>query len=66
MARVERGDTSVATASYAMCMCVVHQAQGLADLTDRFGVLGISTSTDPCIPRRIVPCVVMVVSSHGC
>ncbi len=65
MARVERGDPSVATASYAMCMWVVHQAQGLADLTDRFVVLGISTSTDPCIPRRMGPCQAMVVSSPG-
>ena len=65
MVRIERGDPSVATASYVMCMWVVHQAQGLADLTDRFGVLGIARSTDPCIPRRIGPCQFMVVSSHG-
>ena len=32
MARIERGDPSVAMASYVMCMWLVNQAQGLADL----------------------------------
>ena len=32
MARVERGDPSVAMASYVMCMWLINQAAGLADL----------------------------------
>jgi len=32
MARIERGDPSVAMASYVMCLWLVNQAQGLADL----------------------------------
>lgn len=32
MARIERGDPSVAMASYVMCMWLVNQAAGLADL----------------------------------
>jgi DNA-binding XRE family transcriptional regulator len=32
MARIERGDPSVAMASYVMCMWLVNQAHGLADL----------------------------------
>ena len=32
MARIERGDPSVAMASYVMCMWLVNQAEGLADL----------------------------------
>ena len=32
MARIERGDPSVAMASYVMCMWLVNQAQGLGDL----------------------------------
>lgn len=32
MARIERGDPSVAMVSYVMCMWLVNQAQGLADL----------------------------------
>ena len=32
MARIERGDPSVAMASYVMCMWLVNQAQGLAGL----------------------------------
>ncbi|RYF00768.1 MAG: XRE family transcriptional regulator [Comamonadaceae bacterium] len=32
MARIERGDPSVAMASYVMCMWLINQAQGLADL----------------------------------
>ena len=32
MARIERGDPAVAMASYVMCMWLVNQAQGLADL----------------------------------
>ena len=32
MTRIERGDPSVAMASYVMCMWLVNQAQGLADL----------------------------------
>lgn len=32
MARIERGDPSVAMASYVMCMWLINQAHGLADL----------------------------------
>ncbi|CAM3342072.1 helix-turn-helix transcriptional regulator [Paracidovorax anthurii] len=32
MARIERGDPSVAMASYVMCLWLVNQAEGLADL----------------------------------
>ena len=32
MARIERGDPSVATASYVMCMWLINQAGGLANL----------------------------------
>ena len=32
MARMERGDPSVAMASYVMCLWLINQAQGLADL----------------------------------
>lgn len=32
MARIERGDPSVAMASYVMCMWLINQAQGLAEL----------------------------------
>ncbi|MDA8522046.1 helix-turn-helix transcriptional regulator [Acidovorax sp. NCPPB 4044] len=32
MARIERGDPSVAMASYAMCLWLINQAEGLADL----------------------------------
>lgn len=32
MARIERGDPSVAMASYVMCMWLINQAGGLADL----------------------------------
>ncbi|MES2944092.1 MAG: XRE family transcriptional regulator [Pseudomonadota bacterium] len=32
MARIERGDPSVAMASYVMCMWLVNQVHGLADL----------------------------------
>jgi DNA-binding XRE family transcriptional regulator len=32
MARIERGDPSVAMASYVMCMWLINQAEGLADL----------------------------------
>ncbi|MGV3682674.1 MAG: hypothetical protein ACO1PM_23585 [Acidovorax sp.] len=32
MARIERGDPSVAMASYLMCMWLINQAHGLADL----------------------------------
>ena len=32
MARIERGDPAVAMASYVMCMWLVNQANGLADL----------------------------------
>jgi DNA-binding XRE family transcriptional regulator len=32
MARIERGDPAVAMASYVMCMWLVNQAHGLADL----------------------------------
>lgn len=32
MARIERGDPSVAMASYVMCMWLINQATGLADL----------------------------------
>ena len=32
MARIERGDPAVAMASYVMCMWLVNQAAGLADL----------------------------------
>ena len=32
MARIERGDPSVAMASYVMCMWLINQAAGLADL----------------------------------
>lgn len=32
MARIERGDPSVAMASYVMCMWLINHAQGLADL----------------------------------
>ena len=32
MARMERGDPSVAMASYVMCMWLINQANGLADL----------------------------------
>jgi DNA-binding XRE family transcriptional regulator len=32
MARIERGDPSVAMASYVMCMWLINQASGLADL----------------------------------
>lgn len=32
MARIERGDPSVAMASYVMCMWLINQANGLADL----------------------------------
>ncbi|WP_353367793.1 helix-turn-helix domain-containing protein [Acidovorax sp. FG27] len=32
MARIERGDPSVAMASYAMCMWLINQAEGLADI----------------------------------
>lgn len=32
MARIERGDPSVAMASYVMCLWLINQAQGLADL----------------------------------
>lgn len=32
MARIERGDPAVAMASYVMCMWLVNQATGLADL----------------------------------
>ncbi|MDP3653254.1 MAG: XRE family transcriptional regulator [Rhodoferax sp.] len=32
MARIERGDPSVAMASYVMCMWLINQACGLADL----------------------------------
>ena len=32
MARIERGDPSVAMASYVMCMWLINQARGLADL----------------------------------
>jgi transcriptional regulator with XRE-family HTH domain len=32
MARIERGDPSVAMVSYVMCMWLVNQAHGLADL----------------------------------
>lgn len=32
MARIERGDPSVAMASYVMCMWLVNQAHGLAEL----------------------------------
>ncbi|WP_232727736.1 helix-turn-helix transcriptional regulator [Acidovorax sp. 69] len=32
MARIERGDPSVSMASYVMCMWLINQAQGLADL----------------------------------
>ena len=32
MARIERGDPSVAMASYVMCLWLINQADGLADL----------------------------------
>ncbi len=32
MARIERGDPPVAMASYVMCLWLINQAQGLADL----------------------------------
>lgn len=32
MARIERGDPSVTMASYVMCMWLINQAEGLADL----------------------------------
>lgn len=32
MARIERGDPSVSMASYVMCLWLINQAQGLADL----------------------------------
>lgn len=32
MARMERGDPSVAMASYVMCLWLINQAEGLADL----------------------------------
>jgi len=32
MTRIERGDPSVAMASYVMCMWLINQARGLADL----------------------------------
>lgn len=32
MARIERGDPSVSMASYVMCMWLINQARGLADL----------------------------------
>lgn len=32
MARIERGDPSVAMASYVMCMWLINQAHGVADL----------------------------------
>ncbi len=32
MARIERGDPSVAMASYVMCLWLINQAQGLAEL----------------------------------
>ncbi len=32
MARIERGDPAVSMASYVMCMWLINQAQGLADL----------------------------------
>ena len=32
MARIEHGDPSVAMASYVMCMWLINQADGLADL----------------------------------
>ena len=32
MARIERGDPSVAMVSYVMCMWLINQASGLADL----------------------------------
>lgn len=32
MARIERGDPSVSMASYVMCMWLINQASGLADL----------------------------------
>ena len=32
MARIERGDPAVAMASYVMCLWLINQAQGLADL----------------------------------
>ena len=32
VARIERGDPSVAMASYVMCMWLINQAEGLADL----------------------------------
>ena len=32
MARIERGDPSVAMASYVMCLWLINQAEGLADL----------------------------------
>lgn len=32
MARIERGDPSVAMASYVMCMWLINQAEGLAEL----------------------------------
>lgn len=32
MARIERGDPSVAMASYVMCLWLINQARGLADL----------------------------------
>ena len=32
MARIERGDPAVSMASYAMCMWLINQAQGLAEL----------------------------------
>lgn len=34
MARIERGDPSVSMASYVMCMWLINQAQGLADLIE--------------------------------
>ena len=33
MARIERGDPSVATASYVMCMWLINQAGGLATVS---------------------------------
>ena len=36
MARIERGDPSVAMASYVMCMWLINQAAGLAELISPF------------------------------
>lgn len=63
MARIERGDPAVSMASYVMCMWLINQAQGLAELISPLNdhaaldkeVAKVRTRRQPARPAQPLP-----------